>query len=168
MMYRMSVPLQLLFYGPSYNHGQPYICFTRVNDGTAFLWDPATSPSTAVWSGKFGDPTSSLPPAYLSIVIMNNQAGNIWTWPSVSSTSTNTFSPPTGSLTLGALMNSMYASTTATITASQYQDICGQDYSGTGPCTVGAALQANASAWGYPSTWQGVSKEGTDVFRINC
>lgn len=163
-----NVSLQVVFYGPSSYPGQGYTFYTRFNDTTTFLWNPAFPPSTAKWSGRFGNPLTSLPAAYLSIVIMNNQAGTTWAWPSLTGTTPNTFSPPTGQVTLGALMNSMYAASTATISPEQYQDVCGQGHDGTGPCTVGGALEANAAAWGYPGQWVGVQQESSTLCRVLC
>ncbi|RYE13660.1 MAG: hypothetical protein EOP45_20855 [Sphingobacteriaceae bacterium] len=110
------------------------------NDGTVLLWDITQPVSASQWSGCFGDTASALPAKYLNLNVMTNQSSYTWAWPSVTGSTMNQISMPSGILTLSTLMSSLYLSSTSTISAAQYQDITGVSSSGNNVLTIAKAL----------------------------
>ena len=158
--------LGVTFYGTS---TQNYVSTTQFTDNTYLSWDVTMPISTSIWSGFFGDTASALPSKYLNVPIMTNQASYVWAWPSQTSTTPNTITMPTGVLTLGTIMNTLYAATATVISASQYQDITGVPPSGSVVLTVGKALRDNSSNIGGGGTvnYNGLSFETSKIIRIN-
>lgn len=99
---------------------------------------------------------------------MNNVSTNIWAWPSTTGSTPNTFTVPSGYLTLYGLMNSMYNASQTNITPQQYQDITGFAYQGTGIPTVAVALTDYANNNGYTPQLQWITQESANVIRIVC
>lgn len=163
-----SVPLNLLFIGPSYGVGQQNQMYTRFTDQTYFTWDPTQPISNSAWSGRFMDPVRALPTTYLNVQVMNNSNTYTWAWPSMTGQTLSTFSVPTGNVTLQTMMNNIYNASRANITTEQYEDIVGQPPEDSSNCTVANALSTNATNMQYTLTFQGLVQEPGNVLRILC
>ena len=134
--------LGLAFSGTSPSN---YMSNPFFNDGTVLLWDVTQPITTTQWSGYFGDTASALPPKYLNLSVMTNQSSYIWAWPSVTGSTMNQISMPSGILTLNTLMTALYLSSTSVISAAQYQDITGVQPSGNSVLTIAKALRDNST-----------------------
>lgn len=131
-------------------------------------WNPTQPISNSSWSGRFADPTKVLPQAYLNIVVMSN-SNYTWAWPSTTASTMNSFSMPTGNITLQTIMNNLYMASRANISSDQYQDITGQPPADpTSNCTVANALITNATALQYNEQFFGLLLEGTSIIRVLC
>lgn len=156
------------FTGPAVAPGTQYQLYPRFNDGAVFCWNPTQPISNSTWSGRFADPVKVLPQAYLNIVAMYNANNYVWAWPSVTGQTLNTFTVPTGNVTLQTVMNNIYTASKNAITADQYADITGAPPADTSNCTVANALLTNATALQYNEQFFGLTLEGTNVIRVQC
>ena len=160
--------LRVAFTGPTNVPGGAYSMLPSLSDGSWFLWDPTTPVSNSSWSGLFCDPTTSLPNTHLAAKAVNNLPSYVWAWPSVTGSTINTLNMPTGTLTLGTILNTMYAATQGPITAAQYEDVTGQIYNAPGRPTLAQALQVNAANYDYQLQLFEVTQESPTVLRIEC
>lgn len=161
--------LNLQFVGPTTSAGQQFQLYPRFTDQSSFLWSPVEPISNSKWCGRFGDPVKVLPQTYLNIVVMNSLSSYTWAWPSTTGSTLNSFSMPTGNITLQSMMNNIYTASRANITSDQYQDITGQPPADpTSNCTVANALITNATALQYNEQFFGLLLEGTNIIRVLC
>ena len=158
----------IVFTGPSSAPGAPYQMYARFTDQTSFLWNCTTPVSNSLWTGRFMDTPKALPQSYLNVVVMNN-TGFTFAWPTTTGSTLNTFSVPTGNITLQTLMNSIFNASKANITADQYYDMIGQPPPDPNSnVTVANAIQVNAVALQYTSELFTINQETSNLLRICC
>lgn len=160
--------LRVAFAGPTNAPGGTYSMLPAFSDNTWYIWDPSTPVANSIWTGLFCDPVTSLPDTHLAAKAINNLPTFVWAWPSMTGSTLNTLNMPTGVLTLGTVLNTMYAATQGVITAAQYEDVTGQIYGGQGRPTLAQALQVNAANYDYQLQLFEVTQESPTVLRIDC
>ena len=140
---------------------------TSFNDGTSYQFDPTGPPSAAQWRGSWAGPLAPLPAQYLALPVVTDAAAYTWLWfPSLPNI---TIALPAGPLSLGGLLQGIYASSKQQISPDDYAQVAGVPYDasqhGGGTPTVAIALQDGAAQNGAaPSLGSVVQLDAATMF----